>query len=70
MKLTEKTLQLDKLEQLLNKVPGCTTTWDELERALRKLNLQEVRALLYRVERTISNSYDEGYADGERRAAT
>ena len=70
MKLTEKTLLLDKLEQLLNKVAGCETPWDHVERSLRKLNVQEVRALLYRVERSMSNSYDEGYAEGERRAPT
>ena len=60
----EKTQVIEKLGKLLGQVAGTQTPWEELALDLRLMPLRSLRALLYRNERTMAASYDEGHKHG------
>lgn len=61
----EKTEVIDKLEKLLGQVAGIETSWIVIAVDLRQLPLRTLKALLYRVERTLANSYEDGVKNGQ-----
>ena len=62
---TEKRRLLDALKRLLDNAPGTAMSWTELEEVLSRLSMEVLRTLHYRVERGLSQSYDEGMKAGQ-----
>lgn len=61
----EKRKLLDALKRLIDEVPGTEASWEvALEFELAALPVRTLEALLYRVERSLAQSYDEGHAAG------
>ncbi len=68
MTTTRKILFGDKKKTIariveLLQVPGAATTDETIAEGLRRLRPAELNGLLYRVERAISNAYQEGERD-------
>lgn len=60
--LVRKRQEIARLGQMLGdaQTAGITTEWLAIERDLQELPLRTIVALVYRVERQLANSYEEG----------
>lgn len=62
----EKAEVIAKLGKLLGQVAGIETPWETIANDLRsEVPLRTLKALLYRIERTLANSYEEGHKHGQ-----
>lgn len=64
MERARKKTEIARLAQLLD-VAGTATPWPVMEQDLLVLPLRTITGLVYRVERQLANSYEEGARHGQ-----